>query len=162
MFFDGQIANILKAPNKGVHKSIIWCKTCTEGPLKRRETKANSLSLFRAQMKFTTDIEKSPIYSLIHLKNILLKELFDCLIHPFRIFKHLPISFLPYDPNKHKGKNLKAFFLFFLTKDPFELKRAPLIEEYITQSIQTKNKWAAIEWLLLRNEGWCNQSSLLL
>lgn len=41
-------------------------------------------------------------------------------------------------PNKYKGAALQPFFMFFLIKDPYQIKSAFLMEECIIHSIKKK------------------------
>lgn len=74
----------------------------------------------------------NPIQEHVH------NRLFNCLIRFHGVFKKalLFLSFYKVH-NKHKGVALHAFFLFFPTKDPCQLRSTSLIEG-ITH--QTSNK----------------------
>lgn len=65
-------------------------------------------------------------------------------------------------PNKYKGAALQPFFMFFLIKDPYQIKSAFLMEECITHSIKKKSINQLPQDDFPSSEGGCDQSFLLL
>lgn len=76
------------------------------------------------------------MYTLTHSKQLYIK---DCLIVWSTFLLKVIFLFFHMSPNKYKGAALQPFFMFFLIKDPYQIKSAFLMEECIIHSIKKKS-----------------------
>ena len=83
-------------------------------------------------IKSNKDNVLNPKCTLNHSKNIYMKE--SKIAWSVKSKSSKALQFLSFHSiqNKHKGVVLHTFFLFFPTKDPYQLRKASLIEKDIT------------------------------